>query len=49
VSADPASLTVTYTYRYELEHAGKHEETVTLHLVQDGGRLLIDDAVSSGG
>jgi len=49
VSADPADLTVTYTYRYEQKHEGKREETVTLHLVQDSGRLLIDDAVSSGG
>jgi serine/threonine protein kinase len=48
LSADPADLTVTYTYEYEQEHEGKREETVTLHLVQDGDRLLIDDAVSSG-
>ncbi|KAA1417833.1 serine/threonine protein kinase [Nocardioides humilatus] len=48
ISADPADLTVTYTYRYERKHEGKSEETVTLHLVQDAGGLLIDDAVSSG-
>lgn len=55
VSADPAGLTVTYSYKYEFEYEErgkrkreKREETVTLHLVQDGDRLLIDDAVSSG-
>ncbi|MEZ0581358.1 serine/threonine-protein kinase [Nocardioides sp. MH1] len=48
ISADPEDLTVTYTYRYELQHEGRREETVTLHLVQDGAGLLIDDAVSSG-
>jgi hypothetical protein len=48
VSADPKDLTVTYTYRYQQDDEGEREETVTLHLVQDGDRLLIDDAVSSG-
>ncbi len=48
VSADPAGLTVTYTYRYRQKKEGKREETVTLHLVQEGDQLLIDDAVSSG-
>jgi serine/threonine protein kinase len=48
ISADPAGLTVTYTYRYQQKHEGKREETVTLHLVQEGDQLLIDDAVSSG-
>lgn len=48
ISADPADLTVTYTYRYQQKHEGKREETVTLHLVQEGDQLLIDDAVSSG-
>ncbi len=48
VSADPAGLTVTYTYEYKQKHEGKREETVTLHLVQESDRLLIDDAVSSG-
>ena len=56
VTADPSALTVTYTYRYEFNYEDekgkpkkeKREETVTLHLVQDGDALLIDDAVSSG-
>lgn len=48
VSADPADMTVTYTYRYNWPGAGNRTERVTLHLVRDGDRLLIDDAVSSG-
>ena len=48
ISADPADLTVTYTYEYEQKHEGKREETVTLHLVPSGDGYLIDDAVSSG-
>ena len=48
VSADPADMTVTYTYRYQQKGVGKREETVTLHLVREGDVLLIDDAVSSG-
>ncbi|GAB4006533.1 protein kinase family protein [Nocardioides ultimimeridianus] len=40
VTARPASMSVTYTYRYRL--AGRaHTETVTLDLVRRGGRLLI--------
>ena len=44
VSADPAALTVTYTYKYDFPGSGNHTERVTLYLVQDGDRLLIDDA-----
>ncbi|WP_408895970.1 serine/threonine-protein kinase [Nocardioides sp. R1-1] len=46
ISADPAAMTVTYTYRYELPGAGNRTETVTLHLVDQGGKLLIDRATS---
>lgn len=48
VSADPTDLTVTYTYKYDWPGEGNRTERVTLRLVQDGDRLLIDDAVSSG-
>lgn len=43
VSARPAAMSVTYTYRYRL--AGRpHLETVTLDLVRRHGRLLIAGA-----
>lgn len=48
ISADPAALTVTYTYEYKQQQEGKRTETVTLQLVQDGDRLLIDDAATIG-
>jgi len=48
ISTDPAALTVTYTYEYKQQKEGKRTETVTLQLVQDGDRLLIDDAVTIG-
>lgn len=44
VSGDPGSMTVTYTYRYNMRGAGNVTETVTLSLVQRDGQLLIDDA-----
>jgi hypothetical protein len=44
ISADPAAMTVTYTYRYALKGDGNRTETVTLHLVRKGDRLLIDGA-----
>jgi len=43
VRADPEALTVTYTYKYDVEGSGNVTERVTLHLVQEGDRLLIDD------
>ncbi|WP_408895971.1 hypothetical protein ACJ5H2_13750 [Nocardioides sp. R1-1] len=46
VAADPAAMTVRYTYRYELAGGGTRTEDITLFLVQDGGRLLIADATS---
>ncbi|GAB3868301.1 hypothetical protein GCM10028801_44020 [Nocardioides maradonensis] len=43
VAARPATMSVTYTYRYRL--GGRtHVETVTLDLVRRGGRLLIAGA-----
>lgn len=44
LSADPAAMTVTYTYRYDLPGVGNRTETVTLELVERDGRLLIADA-----
>lgn len=45
ISADPAAMTVTYTYRYEFPSEGNRTETVTLRLEQaDEGRLLIAGA-----
>ncbi|NYI43157.1 hypothetical protein BJ993_000237 [Nocardioides aromaticivorans] len=42
ISADPAAMTVTYTYRYAFPRKGNLTETVTLRLEQaDDGRLLI--------
>lgn len=48
VSADPAAMTVTYTYQYDWPADGNITETVTLQLVQEGDQLLIDDAVTAG-
>ncbi|MDO9454869.1 serine/threonine-protein kinase [Nocardioides sp.] len=42
VSADPEALTVTYTYRFNQRGEGVQTDDVTLQLVQDGDRLLID-------
>lgn len=44
VSGDPESMTVTYTYRYNMRGSGNVTETVTLDLVERDGQLLIDDA-----
>ncbi|MEV5003596.1 serine/threonine-protein kinase [Nocardioides sp. LML1-1-1.1] len=44
ISADPAAMTVTYTYSYHFAKQGKRTETVTLHLVREGGKLLISGA-----
>ena len=44
IEADPADLTVTYTYTYETRGAGSTTEEVTLQLVQDGDGFLIDGA-----
>lgn len=44
ISADPAAMTVTYTYRYAFPRKGKLTETVTLRLEQEGERLLIAGA-----
>ncbi|TQK71803.1 hypothetical protein FBY23_3606 [Nocardioides sp. SLBN-35] len=46
VSADPAAMTVRYTYRYRLRGGGSRTEDITLFLVQDGERLLIADATA---
>ncbi|WP_182481599.1 serine/threonine-protein kinase [Nocardioides immobilis] len=43
ISADPSALTVTYTYKYDVAGSGNTTERVTLYLVQDGDRLLIND------
>ncbi|WP_166140694.1 serine/threonine-protein kinase [Nocardioides ochotonae] len=39
--ADPDSMTVGYTYTYDLENGTSRTESVRLQLVQDGSRLLI--------
>jgi hypothetical protein len=44
IVADPSEMTVTYTYRYTLPRVGSRTETVTLALVHDGDRMLIDAA-----
>lgn len=44
ISADPDAMTVTYTYRYSFPSKGSTTETVTLDLLRDGDRLLIDGA-----
>lgn len=44
ISADPAAMTVTYTYSYHFAKEGKRTETVTLHLVREDGKLLISGA-----
>lgn len=41
ISADPAAMTVTYTYRYDFPSVGNRTETVTLQLVRDGDGFLI--------
>ena len=50
ISADPANMQVTYTYRYQL-HEGRgtttRVERVTLSLVQKGDQILIANATSS--
>ncbi|MFB9763635.1 serine/threonine-protein kinase [Nocardioides kongjuensis] len=46
ISADPAQMTVTYRYSYVLKGGGRRTERVTLFLVDQGGNLLIDNAVS---
>lgn len=46
VRADPAAMTVSYTYRYRLSGGGSRSEDITLFLVQDGDRLLIADATA---
>ncbi|NHA02089.1 hypothetical protein G5V59_27290 [Nocardioides sp. W3-2-3] len=38
ISADPAAMTVTYTYSYRFAKQGKRTETVTLHLVREDGK-----------
>ena len=45
VSADPDALTVTYTYRYDLDGSGR-SDTVRMTLQQDGDGFLISDAVT---
>ncbi|WP_436701385.1 hypothetical protein [Nocardioides sp. BYT-33-1] len=46
VSADPAAMSVSYTYTYRLAGGGSRTEDITLFLVQDGERLLIADATA---
>lgn len=46
VSADPAAMTVRYTYRYRLAAGGSRTEDITLFLVRQGERLLIADATA---
>lgn len=41
ISADPRAMTVTYTYRYRFDKKDERTETVTLHLVRQGDKLLI--------
>ena len=42
VSADPASLEVSYTYRYTKPPGPPHEDDVTLKLTYEDGTYLID-------
>ncbi|TWG96238.1 serine/threonine protein kinase [Nocardioides sp. J9] len=44
ISADPAAMTVTYTYRYQLPREGSRTEEVTLVLEEHDGDLLIAGA-----
>lgn len=46
VRADPAAMTVSYTYRYRLGSGGSRSEDITLFVVQDGERMLIADATA---
>lgn len=46
ISADPDSMSVTYSYRYRLDGSRRRGETVTLNVVQDGDRLLIASATA---
>ncbi|MBM7519821.1 serine/threonine-protein kinase [Nocardioides nitrophenolicus] len=46
ISADPTRMTVTYRYSYVLKGEGRRTEKVTLFLVADQGKLLIDNATS---
>lgn len=41
-TADPADLTVSYTYRYQRQGLGKQEDLVRLQLVEAGDGFLID-------
>ncbi|WP_148614875.1 serine/threonine-protein kinase [Nocardioides rubriscoriae] len=42
IEADPGDLTVRYTYRYTKAGSGQTTDDVTLQLVRNGDRLLID-------
>lgn len=42
IKADPADLTVQYVYRYSKGGRGRTTDQVTLQLVREGDRLLID-------
>ncbi|KRA29387.1 hypothetical protein ASD81_20560 [Nocardioides sp. Root614] len=44
IAADPAAMTVTYTYSYQFPGQGKRTEEVTLQLEEQGGELLIAGA-----
>lgn len=46
VAADPATMTVRYTYRYALPGGVRRTEDITLQLVQRGERLLIAGATA---
>ena len=46
--ADPESLTVAYTYTYDLENGTSQTESVRLQLVYDGSRLLIAGEPNQG-
>ncbi|WP_436701386.1 serine/threonine-protein kinase [Nocardioides sp. BYT-33-1] len=46
LTADPATMTVTYRYSYVLRGQGRRTEWVTLRLVDQSGKLLIDDAAA---
>lgn len=44
IAADPAAMTVTYTYSYQFPGQGKRTEEVTLQLEEQNGELLIAGA-----
>ncbi|MDQ6527074.1 serine/threonine-protein kinase [Nocardioides sp. LHD-245] len=46
VTGDPAAMTVTYRYSYVLSGQGRRTERVTLRLVDESGKLLIDGATA---